>query len=70
MGDDTETTSAAPETWEAGLDPRTRKHVEYARHYAAHYAHGAPGHLDLMTIATLARMLDMIQAAAPLLPES
>lgn len=41
-----------------GLDDRTRKHVIFARHYAESFNHGAPGHLDLLTIAALARLLD------------
>lgn len=44
--------------WTDDLDSRTRVHIAYARSYAADYAHGAPGHLDLMTIATLAKKLD------------
>lgn len=44
--------------WIAGLDDRTRKHVAFARNYAQVYGHGAPGHLDLMTIAKLADLLD------------
>lgn len=44
--------------WTEGLDDRTRKHIAFARDYAEHYAHGAPGHLDLMTIASLAKALD------------
>ena len=47
-----------PLQWMAALDERTRKHIAYAREYAEKYAHGAPGHLDLMTIALLARLLD------------
>lgn len=44
--------------WMDGLDDRTRKHVIFARHYAESFNHGAPGHLDLLTIAALARLLD------------
>lgn len=47
-----------PPQWMAQLDERTNKHVAFARHYATAFAHGAPGHLDLMTIAFLAGMLD------------
>ena len=47
-----------PPQWMGGLDERTNKHIAYARHYAKHFAHGAPGHLDLMTIAKLAELLD------------
>lgn len=47
-----------PPQWMAQLDERTNKHIAFARDYAAKYAHGAPGHLDLMTIAALAKMLD------------
>lgn len=48
---------AAPR-WMSELDDRTAKHVVYARVYAREFAHGAPGHLDLMTIAALAKLLD------------
>jgi hypothetical protein len=47
-----------PPHWTEQLDSRTRTHVQYAQHYAAKFAHGAPGHLDLMTIAELAALLD------------
>ncbi len=53
-----------PPQWQADLDERTNKHIAYARHYAEHYAHGAPGHLDLMTIAALAKKLDEAEAAS------
>lgn len=51
---------AAPQPinhWIEGYEPRMRKHIQFALEYAANYDHGAPGHLDLMTIATLARQL-------------
>lgn len=47
-----------PPQWMALLDERTNKHIVFARTYAREFAHGAPGHLDLMTIAKLADMLD------------
>jgi hypothetical protein len=47
-----------PPQWMAHLDERTNRHIAYARHYALNFAHGAPGHLDLMTIAQLAKLLD------------
>lgn len=43
--------------WIDGYDERTRKHIQFALDYAENYGHGAPGHLDLMTIAALARQL-------------
>lgn len=43
--------------WIDGYEDRMRKHIQFALEYVAHYEHGAPGHLDLMTIATLARHL-------------
>jgi hypothetical protein len=49
--------------WTDGLDDRTRTHIAYARVYASDYAHGAPGHLDLMTIAVLAGKLDAMEPA-------
>lgn len=47
--------------WLASLDPRTQTHVAFARNYAANFNHGAPGHLDLLTIAQLADKLDEAQ---------
>lgn len=58
--DEKETTST--HDWTAVLDDRTRKHVAFARHYAENFSHGAPGHLDLLTIATLASFLDRCAA--------
>lgn len=46
--------------WMDDLDGRTRVHIAYARVYASDYAHGAPGHLDLMTIAALAKKIDAL----------
>lgn len=57
MGDENKPMSSKPPQWMAALDERTNKHISFALNYAALYAHGAPGHLDLMTIATLARLL-------------
>ncbi len=51
--------------WSDGLDGRICVHIAYARTYAADYAHGAPGHLDLMTIAALAKLLDQYQGSVP-----
>lgn len=50
--------SEQPPQWMAQLDERTNKHIAFARTYAAQFGHGAPGHLDLMTIAALAKLLD------------
>lgn len=59
MGDESkEPLQPTPPQWSAQLDERTCKHIVYAREYAARFAHGAPGHLDLMTIAALAQLLD------------
>jgi hypothetical protein len=44
--------------WAAALDTRMRQHADFARLYARSFAHGAPGHLDLMLIAAMAQMLD------------
>ena len=48
----------APPDWRTNLDQRTATHVQFAQHYAANFNHGAPGHLDLLTIAQLAQLLD------------
>lgn len=47
-----------PPQWAALFDERTNKHIAFACDYAARFAHGAPGHLDLMTIAALAALLN------------
>ena len=51
--------------WADGFAERDRKHIAFARNYAEHFAHGAPGHLDLMLIATLARYIDFITDQEP-----
>lgn len=48
-----------PVNWRDGLDPRMRKHVAFCQDYAANHNHGAPGHLDYLTIATLAEMIEL-----------
>lgn len=53
-------TAAAPDPirhWIDGYEERMRKHIQFALKYADDFNHGAPGHLDLLTIATLARQL-------------
>ena len=47
--------------WQEGLEPRMCQHVTFARDYARRFAHGAPGHLDLMAIAKLADLLDELE---------
>lgn len=65
MGEENQAPSQpTPPQWSAQLDERTCKHIAYAREYAARFAHGAPGHLDLMTIAALAQLLDEREQAA------
>lgn len=51
----------APKTWLETLDAREQTEVDFARLYAAQYAHGSPGHMHLMVIAKLATMLDRLQ---------
>lgn len=51
--------------WIDGYDDRMRKHIQFALDYAANYNHGAPGHLDLLTIATLARQLSFALDVEP-----
>jgi len=46
--------------WLDGFEERERKHIRFARLYAADFAHGAPGHLDMTIIAKLARYIDFI----------
>lgn len=52
--------AAAPDPikhWIEGYEPRMQKHIQFALKYADDFDHGAPGHLDLITIAKLARHL-------------
>lgn len=44
-------------SWKDDLDPRMRRHVEFALSYVRDFGHGCPGHLDLLTIAALADLL-------------
>lgn len=55
-----EQTPKPVKNWLEGFDERMRKHIQFARHYQSQFSHGAPGHLDLETIATLARYIDFI----------
>jgi hypothetical protein len=51
--------------WIDGYEERMRKHIKFALAYAADFNHGAPGHLDLLTIATLARHLSFATDQEP-----
>lgn len=51
--------------WIDGYDERMRKHIQFALKYADDFNHGAPGHLDLLTIATLARQLSFALDVEP-----
>lgn len=44
--------------WLDEFDAREQQSIDHARLYAAQYAHGDPGHLHLMIIAKLAKILD------------
>lgn len=46
--------------WIEGFEERERKQIRFALLYEMHFAHGAPGHLDMMVIAKLARYIDML----------
>jgi len=50
----------AADHWTDTLDERMRKHVAFARSYAKDFSHGAPGHLDLITIAALAHFVERL----------
>lgn len=39
-------------------EPRMLKQIAFSAIYAKQYAHGAPGHLDMLTVAKLAGLLD------------
>jgi hypothetical protein len=58
-----------PAQWMTQLDERTQKHILFARVYRAEFAHGAPGHLDLLTIAALAQLLDNFEHHGSHLPQ-
>jgi hypothetical protein len=47
-----------PRWWVQFLDERQQKHLAFCQNYAMAYAHGAPGHIDFMFIATLGTLLD------------
>jgi hypothetical protein len=49
-------------SWAELLDERQRKHVQFALIYKRDFAHGAPGNLDLLTIAALAEIIDKLVA--------
>ncbi len=51
--------------WIEGYEERMRKHIQFALKYADDFNHGAPGHLDLLTIATLARQLSFALDVEP-----
>lgn len=57
-----ETDNTTPAAWERFLEDRQRSHVEFCRLYAKNFAHGAPGHLDMILIARMADLLDSLQA--------
>lgn len=44
--------------WMDVLDERQKQHIRFCRAYALNYGHGAPGHLDMILIAALSRLLD------------
>jgi hypothetical protein len=44
--------------WRDGLEPRIRAHVAYCQNYVTNHNHGAPGHLDRVTVDALAKLLD------------
>lgn len=51
--------SALAQRWRRCVtDERMATHLVFSTDYAARFAHGAPGHLDYMTIAALAAILD------------
>lgn len=51
--------------WIDGYEERMRKHIQFALKYADEFNHGAPGHLDLLTIAALARHLSFALDVEP-----
>jgi hypothetical protein len=64
MGD-TDSASTPVNHWIDGYEERMRKHIQFALNYQANYGHGAAGHLDLLTIATLARQLSFALDQTP-----
>lgn len=42
-----------PDRWKGHFDERQQKHVRFCVGYQRDYAHGAPGHLDMLVIAPL-----------------
>lgn len=68
---DEEQKQAAPDQtdWVWMLDQRMQSHVSFARMYTREFNHGAPGHLDLLTISALAGVIDRYYAAFGRVPE-
>lgn len=58
-----------PGDWVGLLDQRMRAHVAFARVYTGDFNHGAPGHLDLLTISALAGVIDRYYAKFGPIPE-
>lgn len=49
-------------SWMADLPKRLRPHVHFCRDYVVRHNHGTPGHINLVTIAALADLLDQRSA--------
>jgi hypothetical protein len=52
-----------PERWRHIFDDRQQKHIRFCVNYEKDYAHGAPGHLDMLVIAKLTDCLVDAQTA-------
>jgi len=53
--------SYVPDRWLDRFDERQQKHILFCAGYARNFAHGAPGHLDMVVISLL---LDCLHDAA------
>lgn len=56
-------------SWRMALDERQRQHVAFCQQYVEKFGHGAPGHLDMLVIDNLARLLDGYGVTAPPIEE-
>lgn len=58
---ETEQIPQAADDWRNHQDDRTRRHIAFAQGYVRDFGHGASGHLDYLTIDTLAKQMDTAQ---------
>lgn len=50
--------------WRLLFTDRDQKHIAFCENYKEHFAHGAPGHIDYMLVAGMAKFIDGIAKSA------